>query len=151
MALELTLSTLSPVTAATDCVIVGLFSDPLPDGHDFSPAGQALDAAQQVGAAQHIAQRQLSVRAAEKLVRQLAAAPANAPQKNPPGPQHKPRDMARVEEELADLLMAQVDIRIKKSAPGSTADMAGEIAIGFGSLDALNGLIERLRGTVQRT
>jgi len=103
----------------------------------------ALDAAQQVGAAQHIAQRQLSVRAAEQLVRQIAA----APRKTAKQAHGKPRDIARVEEELADLLMAQVDIRIKKSTPANRRDMAGEIAIEFGSLDALNGLIERLRST----
>jgi len=45
MALALALNQTLPVTAATDCVIVGLFSDPLPDGHDFTPSGQVLDAA----------------------------------------------------------------------------------------------------------
>ncbi len=52
-----------------------------------------------------------------------------------------------MEEELADLLMAAVEIRIKKRVKrgGQTEEM-GELAIQFGSLDALNGLIERLRG-----
>jgi len=45
MALELTLSHNSPVTAATDCVIVGLFSAPPTEAPAFSPAGQTLDAA----------------------------------------------------------------------------------------------------------
>jgi len=45
MALELTLTHLSPVTAATDCLIVGLFSSPPTEAPAFSPAGQALDAA----------------------------------------------------------------------------------------------------------
>jgi len=45
MALKLALNQTPPATATTDCVIVGLFSDPLPDGHDFTPSGCALDAA----------------------------------------------------------------------------------------------------------
>ena len=49
--------------------------------------------------------------------------------------------MLRVEEELSDLLMAQVEVRLKKSGKQQT----GEVAIAFGSLEALNGLIERLR------
>ena len=53
----------------------------------------------------------------------------------------------RVEEELADLLMAEVEIRIKKQTRrNGLLEEVGEIAIQFSSLDALNGLIERLRG-----
>jgi ParB family chromosome partitioning protein len=53
----------------------------------------------------------------------------------------------RVEEELSDLLMAQVEVRVKKRVKrhGKVQDM-GEVSIQFGSLDELNGLIERLRG-----
>ena len=42
--------------------------------------------------------------------------------------------------------MAQVQVRIQKRAKraGRVEEM-GELAIQFGSLDALNGLIERLR------
>ena len=49
---------------------------------------------------------------------------------------------------LADLLMAAVEVRIKKSVKrnGKREDM-GEVAIAFGSIDELNGLIERLRGS----
>ena len=62
-----------------------------------------------------------------------------------PAPE-KSRDILRVEEELSDLLMAQVQVRIQKRAKraGRVEEM-GELAIQFGSLDALNGLIERLR------
>ena len=52
------------------------------------------------------------------------------------------RDIARIEEELADQLAAPVDIRIKKR--GARGEQ-GEIAIGFGSLEELNGILERLR------
>ena len=46
-----------------------------------------------------------------------------------------------------DLLLAEVEIRVKKSVrrSGKVQEM-GELAIQFGSLDALNGLIDRLRG-----
>ena len=59
----------------------------------------------------------------------------------------KSRDTRRVEEELADLLMAEVEVRIKKSIKrhGRRED-TGEVAIQFASMDELNGLIERLRG-----
>ena len=52
-----------------------------------------------------------------------------------------------MEEELADLLMAEVEVRVKKRLKrhGRIEEM-GEIAIQFGSLDALNGLIDKLRG-----
>ena len=58
----------------------------------------------------------------------------------------KSRDLKRVEEELADLLTAQVEIRIKKTVKrhGRIEDMC-EVAISFGSLDALNGIIDKLR------
>ena len=47
----------------------------------------------------------------------------------------------RLEERLADLLTAAVDIRIKRrTARGE----AGEVAIAFGSLDELNGLLDKL-------
>ena len=59
----------------------------------------------------------------------------------------KSRDIRRVEEELADLLMAEVEVRVKKRVKrGGRIEDMGELAIQFGSLDALNGLIERLRG-----
>ncbi|MGA0940595.1 MAG: chromosome partitioning protein ParB, partial [Burkholderiaceae bacterium] len=57
------------------------------------------------------------------------------------------RDTKRIEEQLSDLLAAEVEVRIKKRVKrnGRTEEM-GEIAIAFGSLPELNGLIDRLRG-----
>jgi ParB family chromosome partitioning protein len=48
---------------------------------------------------------------------------------------------------LADLLMAEVEVRVKKQVKrnGRREDV-GELAIQFSSMDELNGLIERLRG-----
>jgi ParB family chromosome partitioning protein len=59
--------------------------------------------------------------------------------------------LKRVEEELSDLLMAQVDVHLKKRVKrnGRMEDM-GEVIIQFASLDELNGLIERLSPGVSR-
>ncbi|MGP1693209.1 MAG: ParB/RepB/Spo0J family partition protein, partial [Giesbergeria sp.] len=104
----------------------------------------ALDRATQITAASQIAAKKLSVREAESLVRRIGADFNLVPQKPK---KEKSRDLKRVEEELSDLLMAEVEVRVKKRVKraGRVEDM-GELAIQFGSLDALNGLIERLRG-----
>ena len=98
----------------------------------------ALPAAQQVMSGQEIVARKLSVREAEKLV-----ARAGLAAKAPPTPKRKPksRDIARLEERLADLLTAAVEIRIKRR---TRRGEAGEVAIAFGSLEELNGLLEKL-------
>ena len=106
----------------------------------------SLDKAQQITAANQIAARKLSVRDAENLVKKMteevdgtAATKAKKVAKS--------RDVQRVEEELSDLLMAQVEVRVKKRVKrhGKLQDM-GEVVIQFGSLEELNGLIEKLRG-----
>ena len=104
----------------------------------------ALDRATQITAANQIAAKKMSVREAESLVKKLSAEFSLKPQRLA---KEKSRDTRRVEEELADLLMAEVEVRIKKSVKrhGKREDM-GELAIQFGSMDELNGLIERLRG-----
>ena len=104
----------------------------------------ALDRAAQITAGNQIAAKKLSVREAEALVKKIGAEFNLVPQKPK---KEKSRDLKRVEEELSDLLMAEVEVRIKKRVKrhGRVEEM-GELAIQFGSLDALNGLIERLRG-----
>ena len=104
----------------------------------------ALDRATQITAANQISAKKLSVREAESLVKKLSAEFNLVPQKPK---REKTRDMKRVEEELSDLLTAQVEVRVKKRVKrnGKLEDM-GEVAIQFGSLDALNGLIDKLRG-----
>ena len=104
----------------------------------------ALDRATQITAANQISAKKLSVREAESLVKKLSAEFNLVPQKPK---KEKTRDMNRVEEELSDLLTAQVEVRVKKRVKrnGKLEDM-GEVAIQFGSLDALNGLIDKLRG-----
>ena len=56
-----------------------------------------------------------------------------------------------MEEELSDLLMAQVDVRVKKRVKraGRLEEM-GEISIQFGSMDELNGLIDKLTRAATR-
>ena len=106
----------------------------------------ALDKAEQISAGNQIAGKKLSVREAESLVKKIAESndgTAAAKGKKVA----KSRDVQRVEEELSDLLMAQVEVRVKKRVKrhGKLQDM-GELAIQFGSLEELNGLIEKLRG-----
>jgi ParB family chromosome partitioning protein len=104
----------------------------------------ALDRATQITAANQISAKKLSVREAENLVKKLSSELNRTPEKPK---KEKSRDMKRVEEELSDLLTAQVEVRVKKRVKrnGKMEDM-GELAIQFGSLDALNGLIDKLRG-----
>ncbi len=104
----------------------------------------SLDRASQITAANQITAKKMSVRETESLVRKLSAEFNLVPQKPK---KEKSRDIRRVEEELADLLMAEVEVRIKKRVKrhGKIEEM-GELSIQFGSLDALNGLIDRLRG-----
>jgi ParB family chromosome partitioning protein len=105
----------------------------------------SLDKATQITAANQISAKKLSVREAESLAKKLGAEFSLVSQKPK---KEKSRDLKRVEEELADLLTAQVEIRIKKTVKrhGRVEEM-GEVAIFFGSLDALNGIIDKLRVT----
>ncbi|WP_300709602.1 ParB/RepB/Spo0J family partition protein [Limnohabitans sp.] len=103
----------------------------------------ALDKAAQITAANQIAAKKLSVREAESLVKKLSAE-FNLVHQKPK--KEKSRDIRRVEEELSDLLMAEVEVRVKKRVKrmGKIEEM-GELSIQFGSLDELNGLIDKLR------
>ena len=103
-----------------------------------------LDKAAQITAANQIAGKKLSVREAESLAKKLGAEFNLVTQKPK---KEKSRDIRRVEEELSDLLMAEVEVRVKKRVKrlGKMEEM-GELSIQFGSLDELNGLIDKLRG-----
>ncbi|MDO8388461.1 MAG: ParB/RepB/Spo0J family partition protein [Polaromonas sp.] len=105
----------------------------------------SLDRATQITAGNQIAAKKLSVREAESLVKKLGAEFSLKPQK---AAKEKSRDTRRVEEELADLLMADVEVRVKKQVKrNGRREDTGEVAIQFASMEELNGLIERLRGT----
>ena len=103
----------------------------------------SLDKAAQITAGNQISAKKLSVREAERLVKKIGAEFNLLPQKPK---KEKSRDLRRVEEELSDLLTASVEVRVKKRIKrhGRVEEM-GELVINFGSLDELNGLIERLR------
>lgn len=93
-----------------------------------------LAKASQVQLAHRISAKGYSVREAERLVQHEL----NPPKQKAAAAKKEDRDVVRLEEELADALGAQV--KIKVSAKG-----AGQIAIGFSSLDQLDGLLEKLR------
>jgi ParB family chromosome partitioning protein len=105
----------------------------------------ALDRATQITAANRISAKKMSVREAESLVKKLGAEFALTSTKPKA---EKSRDTKRVEEELSDLLMAEVEVRVKKRVKrnGHVEEM-GEVGIQFGSIDELNGLIDKLRRT----
>jgi ParB family chromosome partitioning protein len=104
----------------------------------------SLDRAAQITAANQIAQKKLSVREAESLVKKIGA---EFNLTSPKPKKEKSRDLRRLEEELSDLLTAQVEVRVKKRVKRhGRVEELGEVSIQFGSLDELNGLIERLRG-----
>jgi len=105
----------------------------------------ALERASQITAANQIAAKKLSVRETESLVKKLGAEFNLVSSAKPKA--EKSRDLRRVEEELSDLLTAEVEVRVKKRVKrnGRSEEM-GEVAIQFGSLEELNGLIDKLRG-----
>ena len=91
-----------------------------------------LSSALQIQVAQRVAQKGMSVRDTERAV-QLALKPPKEPVAKKPD-----RDVLRLQEELSDLLGAQVEIRTNQKG-------AGKIQIDFGDLDQLEGILQRLR------
>jgi ParB family chromosome partitioning protein len=99
----------------------------------------SLDNAQQILSANQIVARKLSVRDAERLVARTQSNGRQSPLLRVK--KDKPRDLVRLEEQLADALAAAVEIRVhRKTQRGEQ----GEIAIAFDSLDELNGLLDKL-------
>ena len=123
-----------------DAVQTMLMAGDLEMGH--ARALLALERVSQITAAAQIVAKKMSVRETESLVKKLNAEftlTSIKPKKE------KSRDIKRVEDELSDLLAAQVEVRVKKRVKraGRMEEM-GELSIQFGSLDELNGLIDRL-------
>ena len=94
----------------------------------------ALDPAKQILLANEVVAKRLSVRETEKLVN-AQNKPQEASLKAKPAAD---RDVARLEEELADKLGAVVKIKANKKG-------AGSLSIEFASLDQLDGLIGKLQ------
>lgn len=100
-----------------------------------------LDKAVQITTAHEVVSRKLNVREAEKLVAKVQGAGRQTPLLRVQS--EKSRDVVRLEEQLSDILTAQVEINVKRKTKRGEQ---GEITIQFGSLDELNGLIDKLRG-----
>ena len=100
-----------------------------------------LDKALQITTAHEVIAKKLNVREAEKLVAKVQGVGRQAPLLRVKS--EKSRDVQRLEEQLSDLLTAQVEIRTRRQ---SARGLQGEVAIQFGSLEELNGLIDKLRG-----
>jgi ParB family chromosome partitioning protein len=98
----------------------------------------AVDSATQITLANQVVNKGMSVRETEKLV--------TATNKATPAPKKVRvdhdggRDTRRLEEELSDLLAATVKIKLGRRG-------RGQVTVDFGDLDALEGILVRLRGT----
>ena len=92
--------------------------------------------------------KKMSVRDAEQLIKRIKSSTSENKFKNSKS-KVKSGDILRIEEELSDLLTATVEVSVKKKIKrhGKTQEM-GELTIQFGSLDELNGLIDKLRAIV---
>ena len=106
----------------------------------------ALDAAQQILSANEVTAKKLSVRDTEKLVTHALGGTSGRASPSARAKPEKSRDITRLEEALADKLTAQVDIRVQRKTKWGEQ---GEIAVAFGSLDELNGLLDKL-GVTER-
>jgi ParB family chromosome partitioning protein len=111
-----------------------LMAGDLDMGHARALLG--VDAADQINLANQVAAKRLSVRETERMVTRLGATFALAPSAKEAG---KSRDLARLEEELSDALATRVTIKAR-------ARQGGQIVIDYSGLDALDGLIARLKG-----
>lgn len=98
----------------------------------------SLEGAKQITIAEQIAQGRLSVREAEALVKKASSA---APR---PAAKSQDKDVKRLQEELSDLLGAEVQIQ-------TAGKGKGKVSIRYHSLDQLDGLIAAIRGNASRT
>ena len=92
-----------------------------------------LSGANQVALANRVVAKRLSVRETERAVAHELDPPSHRINKA-----ELNRDLLRLQEELADAIGATVTIKANKKG-------AGQLAIQFGSLDQLDGILDRLR------
>lgn len=92
----------------------------------------SLDSARQVAAANKIAKEAMTVRAAERLVKELQTEPKAAKEKT------IDHDTVRLQDELTAKLGAKVNIN-------HTETGIGKLIISYASLEELDGIIERLK------
>lgn len=93
-----------------------------------------VDAATQIQFANLIVAKRLSVRETEKLVIRTETQPSD----KKPKTNEKSRDIIRLEEELSDMFATKVQMKL--GGKGS-----GQVIIDFASLDALEGILAKLR------
>jgi ParB family chromosome partitioning protein len=93
----------------------------------------ALQGQQQLDVAQQVAQRQLSVRETERLVKLALESDKQAVAAFKPAP-----DVARLEQQLADTLGAKVAIRYNRAG-------RGKLLIEYNSLDELDGILAHIQ------
>jgi ParB family chromosome partitioning protein len=96
----------------------------------------AVSGARQADLAHQIISRSLSVREAEQLVGQRDTANLKSPRKTA----RKDRDLQALEEELSDLLGTTVAMKTSRGGKGV-------LSIAYASLDQLDSLLSRLRGS----
>ncbi len=96
----------------------------------------ALSEQQQIKCAQNIVQRQLSVRGAEALVKQLQE--GGSKKKSSPN-NHQDPDVSRMEHKLSDRLGARVSIQHSQNG-------SGRMQIRYTNLDEFEGIVEKLLG-----
>jgi ParB family chromosome partitioning protein len=96
----------------------------------------AVDAATQITLANLVVAKRLSVRDTEKLVQKTLEQQATP---NEPRLKEKSGDIARLEEELCDLLATSVVFKMGTKG-------RGQMVIDFADLDVLDGVLARLRG-----
>jgi ParB family chromosome partitioning protein len=99
----------------------------------------SLGRADQILCANEIVAKKLSVRETERLVVKRSEGVSNTGKRAQAV--EKSRDIVRIEEQLADRLTAPVQIRLKRRG---AEEGRGEIAISFGSMDELNGVLDKL-------
>jgi ParB family transcriptional regulator, chromosome partitioning protein len=95
----------------------------------------AVDAATQITLANQVVNKRMSVRETERLVSATTKEVPTVKARDHDGG----RDTRRLEEELSDLLAAAVKIKVGRRG-------RGQLQIDFGDLDALEGILARLRG-----
>lgn len=99
----------------------------------------AVDAAMQITLANQVVAKRMSVREAEKLVVRSTLEQTTGNKSRTNG-KEKSRDITRLEEELSDALATQVEIKLG-------AKNKGQLIVEFANLDALDGVINKLRGS----
>lgn len=93
------------------------------------------DAAARIDAARRVAEKGLSVRETERLVRSHAGGKAG---KKPAAARARDPDVRRLEQDLADLLGARVSIEYDRSG-------RGRLTVEYNSLDELDGILAHIR------